>query len=181
MTTAIYGLGGLIIFALGIYAGYLHWQLWRQRRQQKPKDSNPGASSGASSGNSDTEVSAAAMEWHPPVNSRSQLVSRKKSIYLLSEAILDEKMTHTEGCIRICAIANCLDDSGQFRRDFSVLFDVAEATAHIPILQDWQALEKAEKKAFNDERRGIEGKYADAVIEAAQRIRNRYRKLLSDG
>lgn len=147
-----------IIAALGAYAGYLHWQLYRRRTNRAVETTGSGARVGKVD----------------PAESGVQRVAIKRSLYLLADALLDDKLTHTEGCLRICAIAASLEDQEVIRREYGVLFRVAEATAHIPILDAWQALSKEDKQRFDRERKAIEAKYNDAVIEAAQRIKARY-------
>jgi len=151
----------VIIAALAGYAAYLHWLLYRRN---KPAGSavKAGAVSNAKVGVVDPAV--------PGV----QRVAIKRSLYLLADALLDDKLTHTEGCLRICAIAASLEDQELIRREYGVLFRVAEATAHIPILDAWQALSREDKQRFDQERKVIEAKYSDAVIEAAQRIKAHY-------
>ena len=146
-----------IIAVLGAYAAYLHWQLYRR---------NKVSMSAVDSAVSDGRVGIVA-----PTETGVQRVAIKRSMYLLADALLDDKLTHTEGCLRICAIAASLEDQALIRREYGVLFRVAEATAHIPILDAWQALSKADKQRFDRERQAIEAKYNDAVIEAAQRIK----------
>ena len=113
MNTYLIAAGILVILALAAYAGYLHWLLYRRRRQAR--------------GRADSGV-----ESYSPGEGDRNRVATGKGVYLLAEAILDDKLTHTEGCLRICAIAPSLDDYSRFREEFGVFFRVAEATAHIP-------------------------------------------------
>ena len=53
---------------------------------------------------------------------------------------------------------------------FSVFQQLAVATAHIPILDDWAALGKAEKRRLNTEREGIEQSYRDFVQASAAEL-----------
>ncbi len=152
----------LIIVALAGYAAWLHWLLW----QRKGTARNTASSH---------QAGAAAVGTFDPATAAAprRTVMAEKAVYLLAEAILDDKLTHTEGCIRISSVAAGLTDYDRFRDEFSVFFQVAEATAHIPILDDWRALSLQEKKAFDQERKAIEARYSEAVVDAAQRLRAR--------
>lgn len=157
--------GILFVVALAGYAGYLHWRLWQLRRQHsRVEKAVPGA-----------ENNAGVVRSVTPAKRSDNLVAAEKGIYLLSEAMLDNRLTHTEGCMRICALAYRLDDTEKFRRDYSVFFRVAEATAHIPILEDWQALSRAEKKALGAQRLEVERRHQKEILEAVQRIRVSYK------
>jgi hypothetical protein len=139
-------IGGLIILVLASYAGWLHFRLWKLKKTQN----------------------AASVESFEPANNR---VKVEKSIYLIADAFLDEKMTPTEACLRICALSAQLTESDIFRREHGVLFRVAEATAHIPILDEWQKLDKEEQRRLDRERKNVEIKYHEAVIESATRLK----------
>lgn len=145
------------IVVLASYAAYLHWQLHLQRRKQQKAVDRTAAAVGV--------VDAGA----------EHLATRRRSLYLLADAILDDKLSHTEGCLRICAIASGLEDQQRFQMEYGVLFRVAEATAHIPILGAWKALPGEDKKRFDTERKAVEDKYSEAVVEAAARIKEQYR------
>ncbi len=148
-----------VVAVLAAYAGYLHWRLYRLR---KGVDAPRQPGDGPRVGVVDLGVPAA------------QRLALRRSIHLLADAILADKLTHTEGCLRICAIAASLEEQAQFRVEYGVLFRVAEATAHIPILDAWQALSAEDKRRFDRERRAVEARYTEAVIEAAGRIKEHY-------
>jgi Protein of unknown function (DUF2489) len=147
--TVLKVLAVVVVLSLTGYAGWLHYRLWKQRRVRivKPVD----------------------VAEHAP-----NRVDVTKSLYLIADAFLDDKMTATEACMRICGLANHIADANHFRREYGVLFRVAEATAHIPILEDWQRLPKEQKYLFNKERRAIELKYQEAVRESVGRVRTQF-------
>ncbi|MCK9503715.1 MAG: DUF2489 domain-containing protein [Porticoccaceae bacterium] len=155
MTTTLIVLAVVIIAVLAAYAAWLHYRLWQQKNSKRQ---------------SRNEV----VQSFEPQSQGVQRVELRKSIYLLADATLDDKMTHTEACIRICSMATHLDDHENFRREYGVLFRVAEATAHMPILDDWQALSKEDKKRYTKERQAIEQKYNEAVLEAVARIKKQF-------
>lgn len=144
---------GLVVLALVAYALYLGLRLHRQGRERA--------------------ASPQVVQAFDPAADRYRL-SEGKAIGMLACALLDDKMTYTEGCLRICALAPRLPEAEQFRIEYGVLFRVAEATAHIPILTEWKALEREQQNRFNRERQAIEEKYREAILEAAQRLRKAY-------
>lgn len=145
----------IIIVALAAYAGWLHYKLWKHSNRRQ------------------TEPTTKEKEALNSLNKTSVDVS--KSIYLIADAMLNDKMTHTEACLRICALSNHLPSRDTFSREYGVLFAVAEATAHFPILDQWKSLDKNQQKAFTRERQQIEKKYADGVIDAIKRVRVEFR------
>ncbi len=93
------------------------------------------------------------------------------SIQILAQGIIDDQLTLTEGAIRISVLLDNLDINEQQRESYSVFFQLAEAAAHIPILDAWKKLSKKEKLRFEKERKNIEDQYKDFMIDAANRIR----------
>lgn len=150
-----------VIAILAAYAAYLHWLLYRRKR----------LTPSATARQPDSERR---MGMPGPEVRGAQRVPIRRSLYLLADAMLDDRLSHTEGCLRICAIAANLEESDRFRVEYGVLFRVAESTAHIPILDAWQALSRDEKQRYDQERKGIETKYTDAVIDAARRIKEQF-------
>jgi len=59
------------------------------------------------------------------------------------------------------------------RKEYSALFQLAEATAHIPILEAWKKLSKIKKKKFEKERADIETVYKEFVINAAEQLKGK--------
>lgn len=160
MNTWLVAAAVAIILGLAAYAGYLHWLLHRQRQATTRREA--------------ARAEGPRVGVVDPGAPDQQRRSRTRGLYLLADAILDDKLTHTEGCLRICAIAAGLDEHERFRLEYGVLFRVAEATAHIPILDAWQALPGDERKRYNRERMAVEDKYAEAVVEAARRLKEQY-------
>lgn len=153
----------LIIVVLGGYAGYLHWLLRQQKRRRTQ----------AQAGSTTDSATPAVHTFEPPAPQRT--VVAEKAVYLLAEALLDDKLTHTEGCIRIAAMAAGLPDYQGFQKEYAVFFQVAEATAHVPILDAWRALSPQEQKSLERERLDIEERYRPAVVAAAQQLKAQWR------
>ncbi|GIX30554.1 MAG: hypothetical protein KatS3mg124_1026 [Porticoccaceae bacterium] len=112
----------------------------------------------------------------PAAAGRGELVEPRKALYLLAEALLAERMTLTEGCLRICAVAGQLPDAERFRAQYEAFYLVAAATAHLPILDAWRALPPAEQRRLTRERLAVEARHREAVEAAARRLRDALRR-----
>lgn len=98
-----------------------------------------------------------------------------ESARLIANAILtDDKITLTEGCIRLKVMLDNLNPQLHQHSEYSVFEEVYNRTAHIPILGDWRALERKHQRAFEKEMREVEAELAERINRAA-------RALLEDG
>ena len=95
------------------------------------------------------------------------------SVQVLAQGIIDEQLSLTEGSIRISVLLDNLKITEEERGEYSALFQLSEATSHIPILDAWKKLSKLEKKKFERERINIEEKYKEFVINAAQQLKGK--------
>ncbi len=105
---------------------------------------------------------------------RSELAQRQekniKSVVILSRAVIEKQVTLTEACIRINALIQTLGLDAKVVEELSVFRQLAEATAHIPILERWKALSRKEKQKFERERESLEANFSDFVVAAAEKI-----------
>ncbi|WP_245792224.1 DUF2489 domain-containing protein [Teredinibacter waterburyi] len=116
-------------------------------------------------------------------NVRLQEVKKEalNSIIVLAQAAIEKQVSLTEASIRITVLSERLGFSEHELSDFQVFTKLAEATAHIPILDRWTSLPKTEKRAFEQERLQHEQKYQDFIEAAARQLlanSERYRALL---
>ena len=63
-----------------------------------------------------------------------------------------------------------LELSDSEKTDYQVFVQLAEATAHIPILDEWRKLNSLEKHRFDIERDELEKNYRDFVENAARKL-----------
>ncbi len=96
-----------------------------------------------------------------------------KSVQVLAQGIIGEQLSLTEGAIRISVLLDNLKISDDVRSDYSALFQLTDATSHIPILDAWGKLSKKEKKQFEKNRINIENQYKDFVVDAARRLKGK--------
>jgi hypothetical protein len=96
--------------------------------------------------------------------------SMNKSIQILAQGLSEGQLSKTEASIRISALLEFLDVDDNVKEEYSAFFQLAEATAHIPILDKWKALPTKEKLRYDSEREALEEKYGDFVVDASKRI-----------
>lgn len=141
----------VIVLALAAYAGWLLLRLARQRRQQRSLAAND---------NHGVQDAAAS----------SHRLGNRESIRVLAHCLLQGQVSSTEAAIRITALSRALPEAGEDSASYSAFAALANATAHIPILEEWSALEKARKKDFDKERAGIEQAHEVQVMAAARAL-----------
>ncbi|MDB3967219.1 DUF2489 domain-containing protein [Porticoccaceae bacterium] len=96
----------------------------------------------------------------------------RQSIQIIARALLQNDVTDTEAAMRIAYLFQQVSSTEQESEQFTVFVQLAEATAHIPILDDWQMLEKSEKRRLNKERAEIELVYAEFIQAGAEQLVN---------
>lgn len=94
----------------------------------------------------------------------------QRGIQVLAGALVRDELTLTEGSMRIAYLLNQLDNTAEQKQQYSVFFQLAEATAHIPILDAWQELSVHQRRAYTKEREGIEQAFQVFVLEGAQAL-----------
>jgi len=144
----------LAFFGLASYAMYLYLQLRKQKgsleesvRQQR-------------------------------IACEAQVEEAQKGIVILARALVRNELSLTEGCIRISflmgkARSAYASDVGQepYSEDMNkVFFQLAEATAHIPVLDEWRKLTLEKQQSYDREREHIEDKFREFVFLAASAL-----------
>ncbi len=92
------------------------------------------------------------------------------SVEIIARAVLDDQVTLTEASIRINALVQAIRLEEDKAKELSVFRQLAEATAHIPILEKWKALSRKEKRDYEKERESIEANFRDFVKAASEKI-----------
>ncbi|KEA64582.1 hypothetical protein ADIMK_1035 [Marinobacterium lacunae] len=89
------------------------------------------------------------------------------SVRIIASAVLhDEKMTMTEGCIRLKVLLDNLAPHLHQHEQFAVINRVFEATSHIPFLGEWRALSRSQKRQYEQEMAKIEEEQGSRVRDA---------------
>ncbi|MDP6198382.1 MAG: DUF2489 domain-containing protein [Porticoccaceae bacterium] len=138
----------LLVSALAGYAAYL----WQKLRVQQ------------------TQLKAQTEQLQADLQSKN--LEARQSIQIIARALLQKDLSDTEAAMRIGFLSQQVIATEAEEQQFEVFRQLAEATAYIPILDDWAMLEKSEKRRLNAERKSIEAKYADFIQAGAQQLVN---------
>ncbi|SMF29551.1 Protein of unknown function [Alteromonadaceae bacterium Bs31] len=144
--TIILVLAVLFIAVLSLVAIYLHWQLYQQKKER--------------------DNAKLALDQR-----QRELRKRNfESIEFIARAFLQEQLSATEASIRISVLSESLSLSKELAEPLSAFKQLAAATSHIPILDKWKALDKKQKREFEQQRLSHEGVFEAFVIESARQI-----------
>ncbi|NNC54191.1 MAG: DUF2489 domain-containing protein [Pseudomonadales bacterium] len=127
------------------------WLLAEQKRQQR-----------------EAHAGREAVRHSTPANSHK--LGSRESIHVIARCLLQKQVSSTEAAIRITALAQGLPAPEQRASSYAAFAELAGATAHIPILDDWKALDKKQKHRFDAERAEIEQSHETRVMEAAKAL-----------
>lgn len=147
-------IGSLIIVVLAVIAARLVYRVYRQQKMQKEK-----------------------LRLLEEANQNARHEQREwlnKSIQILAQAVQNDELTLTEASIRISGLLDSLDVQAGVREEFSAFYQLREKTSHIPYLDAWKQLSRAEQNQFDIERLRHEAAFNDFVMDAAKRIQGRY-------
>jgi aryl carrier-like protein len=146
MTDFLFYAGVLIIVVLSAVAITLHWRLYKVKQEIKMRKA---------------EVE---QQYHL---ARAQL---NQSVQIICRALLADQVECAEASIRISALMNQLSVNGAEREEFVAFDKLAEAISHVPILDAWKQLPKAQKKEVTSQIEQQEQLLGDFVRDAAQRM-----------
>lgn len=135
-----------IVSMLAIYAAYLGMQLRRQGRDQ--------------------QTSLDILEQTRVQKDKEA----RQSIRIISRALVQKELSDTEAAMRIGFLSQQVMATTAETELFSVFKQLAEATSHIPILDDWINLERSEKRRFTVERESIEKGYSEFIHSSASQL-----------
>lgn len=144
--TLLVVLAVLIVLALAVYAGYLLLQVKKLRHKQQ----------------------LAQEELDKQIDQKRQ--EDNSSIQILAEGLKQDQLSLTEASIRIRGLLEILAVDDSIRQEFSAFYQLADATAHIPILAEWKKLSRKQQVAFDLERDRAEQQQKEFVLSAANRI-----------
>ena len=96
--------------------------------------------------------------------------SAKSNIIILLRVIEQGQISLTEAAIRVSAYRMALNEPLAELSVFSVFEQLAHDTAHIPILDRWQALNRAEQNEFDRQRAVLEQRHSQAINNAAKQL-----------
>jgi hypothetical protein len=136
-------LGILIIALLTAYA----LSLWLKVRQQQRKD--------------------ASARHAQSLNQQRAMDSARENINIMLRVVVQEQVSLTEAAIRIMAYCRALPSEERDSNFYQPFDQLARATAHIPILDRWQALPPKEQIKLDHERQKLEEDHREDIINAS--------------
>ena len=143
---------GLTVVGLAGAAAWLWWQVWRQ---------------------ADVRVQKALQQQEQQARSEiARLDYIYESLNVIARAVLDGQCPITEGCIRMAVLMDNLSLDCNSKHRFSVLFDVYNATRHIPTHSRWQALGRKEKRQYQQQMLTLEKQHQSTVMDIMTFIRD---------
>lgn len=146
MTEFLFYVGCVIVVVLSGVAIFLHWRLHKVKKQIKTRQAD-------------------AERQH--MLGRQQL---NQSIQIICRALLDGQVEYAEASLRVSKLMDQLAVNGPAREEFVAFDKMAQAISHIPILDAWKQLPKAQKKEFTSQIEQQEQLLGDFVRDAAQRM-----------
>lgn len=138
--------GALIVVALLAVAVFLHWKLYhaKQRAQVLAKE-------------------------------QEQVISKKReeafnSLRIIAKSYLAEQVELAEAAIRISRLMDFLVLNEAERMPFRVFDEVQKKIAHIPILKDFNALDKSSRREYQKTIVLVQSEYEDFAKAAAVQL-----------
>lgn len=139
-------IGCLLVVVLAGYAVFLSMQLRRQNHRQRELDHQLNEQRASS----DSEA--------------------RQSVQIIARALLQKDLSDTEAAMRIAFLSQKIIATQDELDAFKVFQQLAEATAHIPILEDWVLLERSEQRRLTAERKKIEADYREFIAVGAKSL-----------
>lgn len=119
------------------------------------------------------EAHAASLERHAAEAAKNRAYLLESSKAIANAILTDDKITLTEGCIRLKVMIDNLNPQLHQHPEYGVFEEVYNRTSHIPILAGWRELERKEQRQYEKEMRMVER-------ECEQRINSAAKALLRD-
>jgi len=95
------------------------------------------------------------------------------SIQVIAGSLSEDQMTLTEGAIRISKLLDTFGLEPELQEEFTAFHQLAKATEHIPIMDQWKQLKTKQKLVFDKQRTELEVVHKEFVLDAAKRIKGR--------
>lgn len=135
-------MGSLVVLGLSVYAGYLWQQVWYQRKKKQ--------------------------EYNAYVLEKKQ--NWVESIVFIARALVDGQANVTECAIRMKVLLDNVYEGECPKDEFRPIYELAWATAHMPILDQRKHYSRKDIQAFDDERAALEKVHEAPVVQAAKAV-----------
>lgn len=140
--TLFYVVAAMVVVAMAVYAGYL-WQLVHVQRRKLAEQ--------------EEERAKQQKYW-------------LESVQTIARVIVQEQANITECAIRIKVLLDRLYNNDCPKSEFRPLYELAWATAHMPIREQRKTFSRKEIKAFDAEREALEVSMQEPIKTAAQAV-----------
>lgn len=97
---------------------------------------------------------------------KKQYRHRVESIAVIASAMVDKQCEYTEGCMRLTLLLEKVEPELLQQDEFSVIALMYRETEHMPIIEQWQQLDKKAKHKFTQQRFKLEAKHEKAIHAA---------------
>lgn len=87
-----------------------------------------------------------------------------ESLNVIATAVLEGQCPVTEGCIRMAVLLDNLPLDCDTKHRFSVVFEVYNATRHIPTHSSWQSLDRKAQRRFQQEMFALEREHDESIM-----------------
>ena len=139
LSSLVLVIGGLLVAGLSVYAGYLGYKLRQQR----------------------LEAEQAKQQLAEEMVAKES--DARQSVQIIARALVQKDLSETEAAMRIAWLSQQIKLIEEEAQHVSVFQQLAVATSHIPILDDWAALSKSEKRRLDAERESIELNFREFI------------------
>lgn len=93
-----------------------------------------------------------------------------KDIQFIANSMLQQQCEITEGCMRLGYLIPKVDDSEAIKHTFKHIHNHYTETAHMPIKEAYQALNKKEQFKLDSQRFSLEAKNKQGVLEDSKKL-----------
>ena len=93
-------------------------------------------------------------------------------ITVIARACLQKELSSTEAALRVVGILEQLQLASMYKNVYPSVFDLAERTKHIPILEEWHKLSKQAQFNFDQERIRAEEELEASIQSAFKALTN---------
>lgn len=94
-----------------------------------------------------------------------------ESVHVIASAMIhDERMTLTEGTIRLSVLLDNLAPQLKQDPEFRILAEVYAKVQHIPFLDGWKQLDRQQQWKYQQEMKKVEAEHRDALMKMAEQL-----------
>jgi hypothetical protein len=147
MNALLIALGGAIVLALAVYAGWLWWRLLSQKRRRETHNAEVLA---------ETEADLA------------------RSIAVIADGLLTRELNLSEGAIRLKVLLDHWHAPASGQDAYPAIYSLFLSTSTMPRAEERDKRSKAEIRRLDREREVLEVAARDDVLDEAARLRERF-------